>query len=259
MARGNINRVARAAASGGSRTYKESTPWGYYSVLIVIAVLGMVGIVFSRIGMQARAVAASTTTSVPASALPVVGTSWKEAIGFDICGTFQKNLPPSSNTSTVGITTDGNGIIDIAPKSASESGSKATLGYFVNHYTGLTLTSNTFQYPGQVEHKNGGVCPGLKGKANVEVWVFNSLLDKTGHKITTNPDGLKLVNAALITVAYVPSESKITQPPSATALQIANTTVPQTSSPSVSVPPGVSLTSGIGTAPVTTSPTTAKG
>ncbi len=210
-------------------------------------------------GMQARAVAASTTTTVPASALPVVGTSWKEAIGFDICGTFQNNLPPSSNTSSVGITTDGNGIIDISPKSKAESGSKATLGYFVNHYTGLTLTSNTVQYPGQIEHKNGEVCPGLKGSANVEVWVFNSLLDKTGHKITTNPDNLKLANQALITVAFVPSGSKVTQPPSATALQVANTTVPQTSTPSVSVPPRVSLPSSIGTAPATTSPTSSKG
>ena len=47
-------KVLRAASTGGGRTSRGSTPWGWYSVVAVAVVLGTVGIVFSRQQTQDR-------------------------------------------------------------------------------------------------------------------------------------------------------------------------------------------------------------
>ena len=62
---------------------------------------------------------------------------------------MQPNLPASTNTTKTGLTANGNGVLTIAPKNSSESGSNATLGKFVSGYKGLELTSSTLQYPGK--------------------------------------------------------------------------------------------------------------
>ena len=89
---------------------------------------------------------------------------------------MQPNLPASTNTTKTGLTANGNGVLTIAPKNSSESGSNATLGKFVSGYKGLELTSSTLQYPGKPVYTNGDVCPkgtpdaGKPGVVIVDSW-----------------------------------------------------------------------------------------
>ncbi len=237
MARGSLGKkVARAAATGGGRTYKGARPWGFYSVVGVLSILGIVGIIYSRSEMIQKAVNATSTSTIPASAQPIQGVNWKEAIGFDICGKFEPNLPASPNATTIGITANGLGLITISPKSKAEEGKNATLGYFVSHYPGLSLTSSSITYPGVGTFKNGVACSGSKTPSYVQVVSFSSILDKKGSVIA-NPTSLKLVNSGLITVGFVPKGTQISQPPSASQLEVATPPSSTTTVPSLSTSP----------------------
>ena len=103
-----------------------------------------------------------------------------------MCGTIQPNLPAKKSTKH-GLTTDGTGVITIAPKNKSESGANATLGRFVAEYPGLKLTTTTFQYPGKSLLSNGEKCAkgtpdaGKQGFVTVEMWP--NFTSKTGSEV----------------------------------------------------------------------------
>ena len=64
MPRNSISRrVARAASIGGSRSYRQRTPLGWYSILLVVCIVGLGLIVYSRHERQVRATSASTTNT----------------------------------------------------------------------------------------------------------------------------------------------------------------------------------------------------
>ena len=116
---------------------------------------------------------------------------WYAALGIDVCGTMQPNLPASTNASKVGFTANGNGVLTIAPKNSSESGGNATLGKFVSEYKGLELTHSTLQYPGKTAYTNGDVCPkgtpdaGKPGVVIVDSWP--SFTAKTARRPAGHP------------------------------------------------------------------------
>ena len=78
---------------------------------------------------------------------PTIGTTWHAGLAFDICGTMEPALAASPTTATTGLTTTGDGVLLIAPKTSSEAGNNATLGKFADGYDGLTLTNTTLKYP----------------------------------------------------------------------------------------------------------------
>ncbi len=111
---------------------------GWYSILLVVCVVGLGLVVFSRHELEVRdgenASTTTTTTTQPTSTPPTASDHWQAALSVDICGKVV-NLPRSADL-TSGIISDGNGVVDIQPARAGKDaskfeGSKATLGLFL--------------------------------------------------------------------------------------------------------------------------------
>jgi hypothetical protein len=221
MARSSSGKsVARAAATGGGATYRGQMPVNWYAALVVIVLVGLASVAFAKYHYNQTASAVE----------PAVGTTWHGAIAFDVCGTTQPALAasPSSGAST-GLTTTGDGVLLIAPKTAGEAGSNATVGKFASGYSGLTVTNTSLKYPAAKvpEYKNGQKCAagtpdaGKVGEVQARSWVIttqtkNKQLVQTGGATTTKPANLRLLNRQLITVGFVPAGTKLPKPPGPT-------------------------------------------
>jgi hypothetical protein len=222
MSRGSFSRsVARAASSGGGKAYGTRSPIGWYLVLAVIVVLGTSLVVYSRYENQHR-----TTVATKPPIGPTASQHWQMAYAINICGTVQPVLPPNSNLGTVGIRTYGNGLIDINPGALATvadqpkfEGAKATLGLFASSYPGFKLTGDSIQLPGQkTNYINGVDCPGAKSPVgHLEAMVWSSPTAK-GHLLTTNLVDYHLTDGAMVTIAFVPAGTKISEPASKSAL-----------------------------------------
>ncbi len=249
--------VQRAASTGGGRTYRGQMPVKWYGSLVMICLLGVTAVVYSRYERQ-------HPVSGPA---PTVGTTWHAALAFDLCGTLQPSLPANANLSggsVPGIRTDGGGVVLIAPTAAKDAGSNATLAQFVHYYPKLTLTSSKLQLPGSREYRNGQACPpgtpdaGRPGSVRIAVWSSFSGAGSQ-HSVTyIDPAAVKFANGQLITAAFVPSGASVPKPSAQTILALlqaeSGTSNPSTAStvPSLTTP----TTSPSTTSPSTTAPTT---
>lgn len=173
----------------------------------------------------------SSDRGIPTSSSgpPALGQQWFAALGIDLCGTMQPNLPASTNSTKVGFTANGNGVLTIQPINNSESGSNATLGKFVSEYKGLELNSSTLQYPGKSAYSDGDVCPkgtpdaGKPGVVIVDIWP--NFTAKTATETAGFPGDLLFENGQLITMAFVPATATVPKPSSQaiTALIVAET------------------------------------
>ncbi|MGH9071131.1 MAG: hypothetical protein ACRDX8_08215 [Acidimicrobiales bacterium] len=181
-----------------------------------MVLLGIAGVAFSRYQVL----------HPPA---PAIGDHWLVAVGFDVCGKFQPNLPKNPGKTTPGIYTTGNGLIQVAPKTKADTGSNATLGRFAAGYPKLMLSSTSLGYPGHKVLDNGALCGKTPGK--VQVKLFSSLADTHGTLVKGNPASLRLTNRSLVTIAFVAPGSAIARPPSAVTLATAPT--PTTTAPTV--------------------------
>src|SRR3974390_533246 len=103
--------VARAAATGGSRTYRGQRPMKWYLSPVLIVLLGVALVAYSRYERQH-----------PSTTPPAIGTVWFAAIAWDVCGTVQPDLPDPNLARTPGISTPGLGVIAIAPATAQDAG-----------------------------------------------------------------------------------------------------------------------------------------
>jgi hypothetical protein len=214
MARGSFGRtVARAAASGGSKSYRARRPMAWYFLIFVIVIAGCVLIVYSR----NEALHPVTTIG------PTTGDHWNAALAVDICGTIEPNLPASTNFGSTGLRTYGDGLINAAPGSVTSGasdyeGKKATLGLFADKYSGFKLTSTELHYPGKGQRtwKNGDTCAGPeKGKGTLVAAVWASPTTTTG-KTVANPTKIHITNGEMITLAFIPRGDGIPPPPTTT-------------------------------------------
>jgi hypothetical protein len=249
--------VARAAATGGGRTYRGQRPVNWYAGLIVLIVLGLLSVLYARYQYQhpKKAIAVQ----------PTVGQHWFAGIDFDECGKQLGPLAASTNASTVGISTSGSGVIAISPLTKAQAGNKATLGLFTANYPGLAITSNSFQYPGKKVLTNGEKCPtGTPdaGKAgHIEVAYWQNTDPVTKRVSVADPATLKLGSNSLVTVGFVPTGTSVPRPPQSTitAVLVASTNVGSTTttapaSTSTTAPASTSTTAPASTS--TTAPTT---
>lgn len=232
-------KVARAAATGGrKRSARGQAPVGWYASLGAVVVLGVAVVSYSRYEL-----------SHPASAVqPTVGQHWLAAVGFDVCGKMEPNLPSPPASARNGITTLGDGLIHINPTNSTNSGANATLGRFVSGYPGLVLTGSELQLPGHKARRNGTTCSGRPAKIVVDTW---SSLVSTHATQVANPLGLRLRDGQLITVAFVPRGAAVPKPESRFAL--AGGGAPSTSQ-APTKPTGVVPTTPGGLGPVTPPP-----
>jgi hypothetical protein len=243
--------VERAASTGGGRTYRGQTPVNWYLSLLVICLVGLGLIVYSRYQ--------NSHSTASASGPPTTAQTWYAALGTDICGTMQPNLQASTNTTKTGLTTDGSGVVTIHPKNSSESGKNATLGKFVSEYgKGLVLTNTTLAYPGKSTYANGDVCPkgtpdaGKQGVVVVDYWP--NFTSNTSQQPSGNPQDLLFSNGQLITMAFVPADKAVPKPSKAIAglLQAINGQTPT----STTTPGSTTATTAPSSTP-TTAPSTA--
>jgi len=226
--------VARAASTGGGKTYRGQMPINWYASLVIIVIVGLFLVGFSRYQRTHK------VTSGAGS--PTTTQTWHAALAIDICGTTEPNLPASTNTAKTGLTANGSGLVIVNPKNSSESGANATLGKFVSGYKGLTLSSTTLGYPGKKVMSNGATCPkgtpdaGKQGYVNVVQWT--NYLAKKSTDVQGNPNSLKFGDGQMITMAFVPATASVPKPPGTvvsnliTAVQTGATT--STTAPSTS-------------------------
>lgn len=214
MARNSAGKwVARAGATGGSRSYRGQAPINWYAALVVIVVLGVLSVVWASYQYRHPSTTTSTTQ-------PTTSTTWYAGITFDVCGKTQPSLASNATSakSGKGIFTTGSGVITVAPSSDKEAGKNAVLGKFVTGYPGLTLTATKLVLPAgkkSTSYKNGEACP--KGtpdvgkKGNVQVVYWSSAFDSSAkaQPVTGDPSTLRFTNNQLITVGFVPSGTKL--------------------------------------------------
>ena len=217
MARTNRGKwVARAAATGGGRTYRGQVPINWYAALIVIVVLGVLSVVFARYQYQHPA-SASTVQ-------PTTTTTWYAGFAFDVCG---KELPPvaanatSSTVSTKSFYTPGKGLIVVSPKTSADTGGNAVLGKFVDGYHGMKLSSSSVTVPSgkkSTTYRNGRTCPsgtpdaGKKGQVQVAYWPSAFASKAKPTIVSGDPTNLKFSNNQLITIGFVPAGTKLPKP-----------------------------------------------
>jgi hypothetical protein len=201
--------VERAATTGGGRTYRGQVPINWYASLVVICIVGLLLVGFSRYER--------THPKVSSTGQPTTSQVWHSALATDICGTLKPSLPASRSTGKPGFTTDGSGVITIAPKNSSQSGQNATLGKFVSEYgDGLELSNTTLRYPHGTAYSNGDVCP--KGTPDagkpgvVIVYNWPNFAAKKGSETSGSPQDLLFANGQLITMAFVPATATIPKP-----------------------------------------------
>ena len=250
--------VARAASTGGGRTYRGQAPINWYASLAVIVIVGLLLVGFSRYQR--------THPNSSSAGAPTTSDTWHVALGIDICGTMEPNLP-ADPSSTNGFTTDGTGVITVAPKNNSESGGNAVLGKFVSEYKGLVLTSTTLQYPGKALLTNGDKCatgtPQAGKQAFVTVKTWPNFESKTGTEVSGIPTQLKFANGQMITMAFVSANANVPKPPASTITSLitaasgASTTTTTAPSTSTTAPATSTTTPTSTTAPTaTTAPKT---
>jgi hypothetical protein len=225
-------KVARAAGTGGGRTHRGRTPWTYFSILVVVAILGIVTTWASR---DRRLAAINHQGSTP----PTVGTVWNEGYAVYECGKFAPAITHAKNPE--GITTgNGDGIIHIHPTTKSAAGKNATLGKFADA-AGMRLNAATLQVPGGKLYLDGDSCQGKPGHVYVSEFAFAG--DKVGTLQKVDPRKVLLADQALLTIAFVPASEKNTIPPpppyvinNLNKLAASSTTSTTTSTPTTGAP-----------------------
>jgi len=252
--------VARAAATGGGRTYRGHMPVRWYGSLAMIVLLGVALVVYSRYERQ----------HPPAAVQPAIGSHWFSAVAFDICGTIEPNLPANPNEATAapGLHTAGDGVIQVSPAKAADAGANATLGRFVDLYPKLVVNPTSVKLPGSRTYVNGQKCPagtpdaGRAGQVQVKQWPSFAPPGSNHPTEPSDPTTLKLADGQLITIAFVPAGTNIPKPPATviTALlqdrssqATTSSTVPATSTTTT---PKSTTTTAAGTTTTTTGTST---
>jgi|HubBroStandDraft_1064217.scaffolds.fasta_scaffold95527_2 hypothetical protein len=247
--------VARAAATGGGRSYRGQMPTKWYGTLFLIVLLGIVFVVYSRYEDQ------NPVAATP----PAIGTHWYDSLAIDVCGDVQPELGTNPNSvSNPGIHTDGDGVIRIEPTRSADAGNNATLARFVADYPKFALTSSSLTIPGEKVRNNGDKCPketpdaGKAAKVEIKVWPSSQAPGVNEPYTTTDPSSVKLAppTGQLITIAFVPAGASIPKP-SATTITTMLQAISQAGSTTTSVTAPLSVTTT--TAPSAATSTTVAG
>jgi hypothetical protein len=259
--RNSIGRkVARAASIGGSRSYRQRTPLGWYAILIAICVVGLGLVVFSRHERQQMAANASTTTTTTQAntTAPTLSDHWQVALSVDVCG-HVANLPRSADQS-LGIVTAGNGVVDIEParagdRAAQYEGANATLGKFLSSEhasltaTSLTLPASLAKLAGTYD--NGRKCGSKPGRVQVYIWPSPKAPSPFS---ATGSGGLDYANGEMFMLAFLPKGASVSRPTGQKLVE-AFITPPATTTTTTTKPGSKTTTT---TKPVSTTTTTTK-
>ena len=228
-------KVARAASTGGGRTSRGRTPWLWYGSMTMVVLLGTLILWVSRADLD-RAAADP----------PVIGKDhWHAAYGIFVCDKF---LPDRGDVGPdrLGIHSHSDGLIHIHPFASRSSGKNARLGIFMDQID-VDLSRTRLELPDQEPLVSGeSKCGDKVGEVKVRQW--NNPGDEAPTDVTGDPNDLRLRQAQVITIAFVPDGTDIPKPRSAgnvnnpsdlgeTPQPAPETTVPTTAPPTSEAPP----------------------
>ena len=243
-------KVTRAARTGGGRTRRGTTSWGWPLAMALVVVLGSAGIVYSR---DQRHV----DTTAPRPQTQGGGDHWHTAIGFQVCGTFLPPVPdPKSDL--LGIHTHGDGIVHTHPFTERASGHRARLKLFFDNVK-AKVSATKVDLPAEPAKNNGDKCGDKPGVVRTKVWESRDPADK-GRLVSGDPGEILLHNNQLITIAFGPKDAEIAKPPSESQLDSLGDVGPTTTLPVPGATPAP--TTAAGATPTTaagSTPTTAAG
>jgi len=225
MAKPSNKNVTRAARTSGGRTARGATPWGWYSFMAIVVVLGSLGVYTSR---TARIDAANKGGGTH----PKVGEHWHAALGVYECDHWAPNVKDSGRDPH-GIHTHGDGIVHIHPFDRTSSGSNATLKVFADTVD-MKLNTTSFKLPGESKtYRDGETCKGKVGEVQFYV---------NAKRWTGNPSDYHPKDRDLLVLAFVQKGTKPPEliPPSAPQLdKLTDVAQPSTTT---SIPAGKSTT-----------------
>jgi hypothetical protein len=248
--------VSRVGSAGGGKTYGKTRPSSFYAVVVLIVVLGLALVVFSRYEYQ------HPVKKVVIE--PAIGTTEFAGLSIQDCGVTLPYLT-SDSTDKGGFIVGSDNVIKVSPVSAADAGNNATVKTFSLEYPGLIATSSELAVPKAAggtatsanTFKNGAVCgtktkySGEKGKVVYAYW--STLAQKT-PTLTTNPAKIKFVKDLRLTMAFEPAGVTPTAPSSATEDQMVLQAT--TTSTTTTTAPTTTTTAGPATTTTTTSGTT---
>jgi hypothetical protein len=254
--------VSRVGSAGGGKTYTKARPSSFYAILVLIVVVGLALVVFSRYEYQ------HPLKKVVIE--PAIGTTQFAALSLQDCGVTLPYLT-SDPTYKGGFIVEPDDVIQVSPVSAADAGNNTTAKTFAGEYPGLVATSNELAVPKgagianpATTFKNGDVCgpktkyAGEKGKV---VYAYWTSFDQKKPTLTTNPATIKFTKNLELTMAFEPS-GVTPSLPSATTIDEMTLHATTSSTTTTTTAPATTTTVGPATT-TTTSPsgttTTTKG
>jgi hypothetical protein len=248
--------VSRVGSAGGGKTYSKTRPSSFYAVVVLIVVLGLALVVFSRYEYQ------HPVKKVVVE--PAIGTTEFAGLSIQDCGTTLPYLK-SDSTDKGGFIVGSDNVIRVSPVSASDAGNNATVATFALEYPGLVATSKELAVPTAAggtptaadTFKNGDVCgPTTKysGKTGKVVYAYWTTLAQKTPTLTTNPAKIKFVKNLRLTMAFEPTGVTPTAPSQATENEMVLQST--TSATTTTTLPVTTTTVGPATTTTTTSGTT---
>jgi hypothetical protein len=186
-------KVARAMASGAKVRSRRDAPFGFYTALVLVIILGIGAIAYSKYEL----------VNAPASSKKTATNHLYVALGFDSCGRFVNSLPKESGTS--GFVSKGNGIFGYP------SSGVTTLPELAGAFKGISISSNGFEV-GSVKADTQAGCSGKRASFHIYAWT--SLL-ATKPVVYNSPTAVVLHTDEVITVAVLPKGVQPKQPPTA--------------------------------------------
>lgn len=188
-------KVARAASTGGGRTSRGKTPWGWYSLISVVVIAGVALVVVSRDDTLDRIGERSTEQ-------PTTNDHWHAAYGFYFCDQFSPPLADNGRD-PLGVHTHGDGVIHVHPFSQAASGKRALMGVY-ERAMGITLNDDRIEV-GDRKYSNGDMCGDKPGK--VQAFVEGEPFNGDPSDIHFGKDRMAVV------VAFAPEGTEIPRTP----------------------------------------------
>ena len=205
MARPSSKKVSRAAQTGGGRTTRGTQSWLYWALIVVVVVLGVAGVGYSR--DQRRSELAAGDTDVP----PLAGKDhWHAAYGIYICDQFIE--PITDQRDPEGIHTHADGVIHIHPLVRRAAGRNAVLSKFFDAVR-LDFDDSEIEVPGGESYSEGDdKCDGKDAVVQVKI-------KDREEVITTDVRGIRFIEDRMVmTIAFAPKGAEIPLPPTEATL-----------------------------------------
>jgi hypothetical protein len=172
-----------------------------------VVIMGAVCLLF--LGLIVLTKNGKTTSASAKGPGAQIGDHWHAAVGVNLCGTWQPNVPSYEPTPNTGVHSHGDGYIHLHPYSAAGAGRNANVGLFYRQ-AGDKVSAAEIKY-GKRTYKNGDACDTVDNKPGEVRWSVNGQ-EKQGDPAAYVPN-----DRDVIAIAFIPKDGQIGTPPIATS------------------------------------------